>query len=142
MWSKRPSKFCLLTIIERKTRYLYARKLPTRKSKDVCNEIIDVLRDLKPKSITIDRGKEFALYELLEKELECNVYFSDPGKPYQRGSIENVNGLLRQYFPKKTDFKNVTKKSINKAVYDINTRPRKIFEYLTAEEMLLLEQLK
>ncbi|MGK0575480.1 IS30 family transposase [Macrococcus capreoli] len=142
IWSKRPSKFCLLTIIERKTRYLYARKLPTRKSKDVCNEIIDVLRDLKPKSITIDRGKEFALYELLEKELECNVYFSDPGKPYQRGSIENVNGLLRQYFPKKTDFKNVTKKSINKAVYDINTRPRKIFEYLTAEEMLLLEQLK
>lgn len=61
IWSKRPSKFCLLTIIERKTRYLYARKLPTRKSKDVCHEIIDVLKDLKPKTLTIDRGKRICV---------------------------------------------------------------------------------
>ena len=61
VWSVRPSTYCLLTIIERKTRYLYASRLNTRKSNVVCNEIINIMKPLLPKSITMDRGKEFAL---------------------------------------------------------------------------------
>lgn len=136
VWSVRPSTYCLLTIIERKTRYLYASRLNTRKSNVVCNEIINIMKPLLPKSITMDRGKEFALFEQIEDELNCSIYFSDLGCPYQRGSIENVNGLLRQYYPKGTDFANITQKSLDEAVKQINTRPRMIFDYKSSEEML------
>ncbi|MCE5746185.1 IS30 family transposase [Staphylococcus pseudintermedius] len=136
IWGVRPSKYCLLTVIERKTRYLYARCLPTRQAKVVCGEIVNILKDLEPKSITMDRGKEFAQFEMIEEELKCSIYFSDLGCPYQRGSIENVNGLLRQYFPKGTDFSMVTKKALDLAVEQINTRPRMIFDYLSASQVL------
>ncbi|HDH5589849.1 TPA: IS30 family transposase [Staphylococcus aureus] len=108
IWSKRPSRYCLLTILERKT-------------------------------ITIDRGKEFAKFELIERELNCSVYFSDPGCPYQRGSIEQVNGLLRQYFPKDTDFVNVSDIDVEIAVLQINQRPRMKQNYKTSEYMRMLE---
>ncbi len=88
----------------------------------------------------MDRGKEFSMFLLLERELKCDVYFSDLGRPYQRGSIENANGLLRQYFPKGTDFKNITHKELSKAVEDINERPRMIFEYISSQEMLEIER--
>ncbi|XQT38994.1 integrase [Staphylococcus aureus] len=84
----------------------------------------------------MDRGKEFALFEMIENELQCDIYFSDPGCPGQRGSIENANGLLRQYFPKGTDFKNISEMSLRTAVEQINNRPRMIFDYITSEEML------
>lgn len=126
----------MLTIIERKTRYLYASRLNTRKSNVVCNEIINIMKPLLPKSITMDRGKEFALFEEIEDELNCSIYFSDLGCPYQRGSIENANGLLRQYYPKGTDFANITQKSLYEAVKQINARPRMIFDYKSSEEML------
>ncbi|WP_240186783.1 MULTISPECIES: IS30 family transposase [Staphylococcus] len=132
----RPSKFCLLTIIERKTRYLYAKCLSTRQSKVVCREIINILEQLEPRSITMDRGKEFALFEMIESELNCEIYFSDLGCPYQRGSIENANGLLRQYFPKGTDFALISQNAVDEAVSQINTRPRMIFDYKSSEEML------
>ncbi|WP_224721506.1 IS30 family transposase [Staphylococcus aureus] len=139
IWGKRPSTSCLVTIIERKTRYLYAVKLNTRKSIDVCGSIITILKDLSPKSITMDRGKEFSLFMLLEEQLKCDVYFSDLGCPYQRGSIENANGLLRQYFPKGTDFANITHKQLAQAVEEINERPRMIFQYVSSQDMLALE---
>ncbi|EZT66052.1 hypothetical protein U928_01971 [Staphylococcus aureus 12S01153] len=125
-----------MTVIERKTRYLYAKCLSTRQSNVVCSEIVNILKDLNPKSITMDRGKEFALFEMIENELQCDIYFSDPGCPGQRGSIENANGLLRQYFPKGTDFKNISEMSLRTAVEQINNRPRMIFDYITSEEML------
>ncbi|EJN0115755.1 IS30 family transposase [Staphylococcus aureus] len=134
--SGRPSSACLVTIIERKTRYLYACRLNSRCSKDVCCAIIELMSDLKPKTITVDRGKEFALYEMIEQSLNCSVYFSDPGCPGQRGSIENVNGLLRQYFPKGTDFKTISEKVLQEAVERINTRPRAVLGYLTSEEVI------
>ncbi|KIX91226.1 integrase [Staphylococcus microti] len=139
IWSKRPSTACLLTIIERKTRFLYARRLNTRQSDVVCDAIVDILQHLSPKTITLDQGKEFSLYEIIEDKLLCDVYFSDAGKPYQRGSIENANGLLRQYFPKGTDFKDVSDMEVQVAVEQINTRPRMIFDYLTSEDMLFDE---
>ncbi|SCT28246.1 IS30 family transposase [Staphylococcus caeli] len=140
IWGRRPSTSCLVTIIERKTRYLYAVKLRTRKSKDVCGAIIKILKDMSPKSITMDRGKEFSMFMLLEEELCCDVYFSDLGCPYQRGSIENVNGLLRQYFPKGTDFAYITNKQLAQAIKEINERPRMIFEYVSSQDMLATER--
>lgn len=125
-----------MTVIERKTRYLYAKCLPTRQSNVVCSEIVNILKDLNPKSITMDRGKEFALFEMIENKLQCDIYFSDLGCPYQRGSIENANGLLRQYFPKGTDFALISQSDVDEAVYQINTRPRMIFDYKSSEEML------
>ncbi|MFW3516728.1 IS30 family transposase [Staphylococcus caprae] len=136
MWSSRPSTYCLVTIIERKTRYLYARKLHTRKASMVCYTIIEMLRGLTPKSITMDRGKEFAFFQEMENQLNCNIYFSDLGCPYQRGSIENANGLLRQYFPKGTDFCNISCKQLENAVYEINMRPRMIFNYISSYEKI------
>lgn len=87
----------------------------------------------------MDRGKEFSLFMLLEEQLKCDVYFSDLGCPYQRGSIENANGLLRQYFPKGTDFANITHKQLAQAVEEINERPRMIFQYVSSQDMLALE---
>ena len=136
IWSNRSSNACLLTIIERKTRYLYGCRLSTRRSEEVCQAIIDLMCDLNPKTITVDRGKEFSMYLMLEKSLNCRVYFSDLGCPYQRGSIENANGLLRQYFPKGTDFNKVTDKAVKKAIDEINNRPRRIFDYLSSYEVL------
>ncbi|HDP5859494.1 IS30 family transposase [Staphylococcus aureus] len=134
--SGRPSVACLVTIIERKTRYLYACRLNSRCSKEVCHAVIELMRDLEPKTITVDRGKEFSMYLMIEEALNCRVYFSDPGCPGQRGSIENVNGLLRQYFPKGTDFKMITDESLIHAVNRINTRPRAVLDYLTSEEVI------
>ncbi len=111
----------------------------TRRSEVVCNAIIDILKNENVKTITVDRGKEFAKFELLESELACSVYFSDPGCPGQRGSIENVNGLLRQYFPKDTDFKDISDDEVNLAVLQINQRPRMKQNYKTSEYMYLLE---
>ena len=120
----------------KETRYLYASRLNTRKSNVVCNEIINIMKPLLPKSITMDRGKEFALFEQIEDELNCSIYFSDLGCPYQRGSIENANGLLRQYYPKGTDFANITQKSLDEAVKQINARPRMIFDYKSSDESI------
>ncbi|HCG2566690.1 TPA: IS30 family transposase [Staphylococcus aureus] len=139
IWSKRPSRYCLLTILERKTRFLYAKILPTRRSDVVCSTIVEILEQENVKTITIDRGKEFAKFELIERELNCSVYFSDPGCPYQRGSIEQVNGLLRQYFPKDTDFVNVSDIDVEIAVLQINQRPRMKQNYKTSEHMRMLE---
>ncbi|RCV67367.1 transposase InsI for insertion sequence element IS30B/C/D [Staphylococcus aureus] len=105
----------------------------------VCSTIVEILRQENVKTITIDRGKEFAKFELLERELNCSVYFSDPGCPYQRGSIEQVNGLLRQYFPKDTDFVNVSDIDVEVAVLQINQRPRMKQNYKTSEYMRTLE---
>ncbi len=139
IWSKRPSKYCLVTIQERKTRYLYAKRLSTRRSDVVCSTIIDILKNEDVKTITLDRGKEFAQFELLESELACSVYFSDPGCPYQRGSVEHVNGLLRQYFPKDTDFKDILDDDVSLAVLQINQRPRMKQNYKTSEYLRSLE---
>ena len=72
----------------------------------------------------------------MENQLNCNIYFSDLGCPYQRGSIENANGLLRQYFPKGTDFCNISCKQLENAVYEINMRPRMIFDYISSYEKI------
>ena len=86
-------------------------------------------------SITYDRGKEMSEHELFTKETKIQVYFADPYSPWQRGTNENTNGLIRRYYPKGTDFRKVTRKEI-KAVQDLlNGRPRKVLGYFTPFEV-------
>jgi IS30 family transposase len=86
-------------------------------------------------SITYDNGSEFALHRMIEKDCDALVYFADPGAPYQRGSNENCNGLLRQYFPKGSAFVSITNTDVQRAVIKLNNRPRKRLGYLTPREV-------
>jgi len=94
-----------------------------------------IISKLPCSTITYDNGSEFTLHKMIEKVTNAKVYFADPGKPNQRGANENVNGLLRQYFPKGSSFANITDSDVQKAVWRINSRPRKRLNYLTPEQV-------
>jgi len=85
-------------------------------------------------TITYDRGTEFADYETVQKQTASTVYFADAYSSWQRGSNENLNGLLRQYYPKRSDFKHLTQKQVNKVQTKLNNRPRKRYNYRTPVE--------
>jgi len=85
-------------------------------------------------TITYDRGIEFAAYEAIAKQTSSNVYFADAYSSWQRGTNENLNGLLRQYFPKRSDFKNLTQKQVTEVQDKLNNRPRKRYNYRTPIE--------
>lgn len=86
------------------------------------------------KTLTYDRGSEMAEHKLFTKETKIQVYFADPRSPWQRGTNENTNGLIRQYFPKGTDFKRVALKDLKEAERRLNSRPRKTLEFYTPSE--------
>ena len=100
------------------------------------------------KTLTYDRGMEMAEHKLFTKETKISVYFADPYSPWQRGTNENTNGLIRQYFPKGTDFNEVTIEAIKKAEDRLNTRPRKalgfhtplekFYELITGQKVVLI----
>lgn len=94
-----------------------------------------VISKLPCRTITYDNGTEFAFHRMIEKETNAKIYFADPGKPNQRGANENVNGLLRQYFPKGSSFANIKDSDVQRAVRKINSRPRKRLNYLTPEQV-------
>lgn len=136
---KRKSSYCLVTLVERKSRYTLSTVLPSRKEKLVTSAIIEMMSSLPNymvKTITCDRGKEFSGYEKIEKTLNCDVYFADPYCAWQRGTNENTNGLLREYYPKGMDLSFVTKSCIEEKVNRLNTRPRKCIGFNTPEEIL------
>src|SRR3989339_103361 len=92
-------------------------------------------KERKLKTITYDNGSEFALHKMIERDTKALVCFADKGKPQQRGSNENINGLLRQYFPKGSPFATITNKDVQRAVYRLNSRPRKRLNYLTPRQV-------
>ena len=87
------------------------------------------------KTLTVDNGREFARFKELEDKTGLTVYFADPYSAWQRGTNENTNGLLRQYFPKGTDFRNVTEEELAFAVKKLNHRPRKCLNYRSPWEV-------
>jgi len=87
-------------------------------------------------TMTADNGKEFAYHEKISKALNAKVYFAHPYSSWERGLNENTNGLLRQYFPKSTDFKLVTQDEVNAAVKRLNERPRKLLNYKTPTQLM------
>jgi IS30 family transposase len=127
------------THVERKSRYLLSGKMKD-KSAGSMNETTQRLFRKIPKSkrhtLTVDNGKEFAGFKEMEKMVGLCCYFADPYSSYQRGTNENTNGLLRQFFPKGTDFKKVSDVGLDKAVALINNRPRKCLNYRTPNEVL------
>ena len=128
----------ILTLVERKMRKTIGVKLDHKDADGVANAIIRKMRRL-PKhlcrSLTLDNGKEFADHKRIEKTLGIKVYFAHPHSPWERGSNENMNGLLRQYFPKKMRFSNVTKEMVDKAVQCLNNRIRKALNWRSPEEV-------
>lgn len=87
------------------------------------------------KSITFDNGKEFSRHKELEEESNLSIYFSNPGCPNERGTNENTNGLLREYFPKGRDLNKISNEELNDVFLEINSRPRKCLNYNTPLEV-------
>jgi len=127
-------KLRIITHLEVNTGFLVA-KLAGATAEDVYQHVKKDMRKLPCVSITYDNGSEFALHQMIEKSVGAPVYFADPGSPHQRGANENVNGLLRQYFPKGSSFASITDKDVQRAVRKINSRPRKRFNYRTPKEL-------
>lgn len=130
-------KGVLVTLVERKSRYTLAAQLNSRHSAGVTQAIIELLRPHKTqcKTLTFDNGKEFAEHEFIARCLQAKVYFAHPYCSWERGLNENHNGLLRQFFPKKTNLLKVTQDQVDDAVYCLNHRPRKCLGYRTPHEV-------
>jgi len=126
----------LVTMVERKTRYTIVVKVKDKTTSSVIDGINESLTDLSSlvKTVTLDNGKEFSNHQALSNHLGCNVYFAKPYHSWERGLNENTNGLLRQYFPKKTKFDNLTDDEIKYVENKINRRPRKCLNYKTPAE--------
>ena len=133
------SKSCFITLVERKSRFYKAIKSPNRHADVVARLIIDYLKQYPSelvKTITTDNGKEFAEWEQIEKELNCEVYFCDTFCAWQKGSNENSNGLLREFFPKGYNLSKYTQVYIDKKVSLINNRPRKCNSWISPSKLM------
>jgi len=124
----------IATLVERKTRYVMLAKVNSRDTKTVIKALIKQSKKLPKelyKSLTWDRGKELADHKEFSLATDIKVYFCDPRSPWQRGSNENTNGLLRQYFPKRTDLSVHSQAHLNKVARQLNERPRKTLGFRT-----------
>jgi IS30 family transposase len=120
-------KGAIVTLVERKTGYAKLVLVPNKEAAGVTQAILKALFPLRDRvlTLTFDNGKEFAWHQKIAKALEADCYFAEPYSSWQRGSNENLNGLLRQYFPKGTDFRTITKKQLADVEKKLNDRPRK-----------------
>jgi len=131
-------KSALGTLVERTTRLVILVPIKgTKDAKTVREAFAEVLNEIDPAvrlSMTYDRGTEMAEHRALTEATGVKVYFADPSSPWQRGTNENTNGLIRQYFPKKTDFSKVTIEEIKFAQNELNERPRKVLDWDTPKK--------
>jgi IS30 family transposase len=128
----------LATLVDRKSRLTIVAKIQSKDADHVHNKLMQRLKELdedRRHSITFDNGTEFARCHRLEKHLGLKLYFADPGCPHQRGSNENTNGLIRQYFPKGTDFHTITHCQVRQVEKLLNTRPRACLGFKTPSEV-------
>ncbi len=127
----------IATLVERQTRYVMLAKVEAKDTETVINALIKQAHKL-PKelyqSLTWDRGKEMAAHKRFTLATDIKVYFCDPQNPWQRGSNENTNGLLRQYFPKGMDLSNVHQNRLNAVARQLNERPRETLNFETPAE--------
>ena len=128
-------KACLVTLVDRKTRFLVGGKSSAKRAADVNEVMLIALEGHPVKSITPDRGKEFAKHAEVTEALEgVKFYFLPPHHPWERGSNENTNGLLREYFPKGQDITDILDAYIQEMFDKLNRRPRKCLGYRTPYE--------
>jgi|SRR6185295_1977619 len=131
--SRRGDKTSLLTILERKSRYLFVRKVPNRKSDRVRRKLSQMMQKAKVRTMTFDNGVEFAHHY----KLSWQTYFCHPYSSWEKGQVEYANRLLRKFFPKKSLLKNISHTHLKKTVAKINATPRKCLNYLTPHEVFL-----
>ena len=129
----------IATLVERQTRYVMLIKLDGKDSQSVVNALIKNARKLPQelyKSLTWDRGTEMHAHKQFTVATDIQVYFCDPQSPWQRGSNENTNGLLRQYFPKRTEIAHFTQADLDDVAAELNGRPRQTLGWKTPSQAL------
>lgn len=129
----------VLSHVERKSRYTRLGKLADKKAATLSAATCAIFRGLPSKlrrTLTADNGKEFADFKTIERRLGLKVYFANPYTPWERGTNENTNGLLRDWFPKGSDFRTITPAQLAKVETMLNNRPRKCLNYRTPAEVL------
>ena len=138
-----PGTACLVTLVERSTRFLVARRLDARDSRSVVDLLIEMVaavpegvRSALLSTLTWDQGPELAQAARFTEATGFRVYFCDPRSPWQKGTNENTNGLLRQYFPKGTDFSRVGDEEVREAQDQLNGRPRETLGWRSPAEAL------
>ena len=132
-----PRNSYMATLVERHTRYVTLVKVANKATRTVVSALIKQSKKLPSelyKSLTWDRGKELTDHRRFSLATDIDVYFCDPRSPWQRGSNENTNGLLRQYFPRGTDLSVYSQADLNKVVRQLNERPRKTPGFETPAE--------
>jgi transposase, IS30 family len=130
----------LLTLCERKTRFLITAPLKTKTALETGNVLRDIFRHLPEPArhtVTFDNGGEFAEHEKLEKQTGVLAFFCDPHSPWQRGAIENTNGVVRRDMPRKTDITDYSPTDIEDIMWAVNSTPRKCLGYRTPAEAFL-----
>jgi transposase, IS30 family len=132
----------ILSAVERKSKLTRLRKLATKAAAEMKDNSIELLGPLAAKvhTITVDNGKEFCEHELIAAGLQARIYFAHPYASWERGLVENTNGLVRQYFPKKFDFAKFTAKELQQVEDRLNNRPRKTLGYRTPNEVFFKQR--
>ena len=130
-----------MTLTDRYSRFLKIKKVAVKKSKLVIEAMVKLLEPLTEYTVTPDRGKEFTYHQKLSDQLNIEVYFPDPHAPWQRGTNENTNGLLREYFPKGSDLTLVDDQTIQLWENKLNNRPRKCLNWKTPYEVFYGESM-
>lgn len=130
------------TLVERKSRYVFLAHLQSQKADETRLSFTRKLRDLPQelrKSLTYDQGKEMSQHKQLTVELDMAVYFCDPRAPWQKGTVENTNGLIRQFLPKGNDLSDASQDELDEISHLLNTRPRKSLGFQTPREVYMKE---
>jgi len=132
----------ILSAVERKSKLTRLRQLATKTAGEMKDNSIALLAPLAARvhTITVDNGKEFCDHELIAARLQARIYFAHPYASWERGLNENTNGLVRQYFPKKYPFANITAKDVQQVEDLLNNRPRKTLGYWTPNEVFFKQR--
>jgi IS30 family transposase len=132
----------ILSAVERKSKLTRLRKLATKGAAEMKDNTIELLTPLAAQvhTITVDNGKEFCEHELIAAGLHARIYFAHPYASWERGLNENTNGLVRQYFPKKSNFADITNSDLERVAELLNNRPRKTLGYRTPNEVFFKER--
>lgn len=132
----------ILSLVERKSKLCLLKKVERNTAELVEQAICELLSpfDAQVKTITSDNGREFANHQSVEQKLKASFYFAHPFAAWERGTNENTNGLVRQYFPKGSDFSQITEQDLQLAQARLNNRPRKRLNYRTPQQVFFKEQ--
>lgn len=130
-------KQALVTVVDRKSKFTIIKKVENKKATTIKEALIDMILPIKrwTHTITSDNGKEFASFDEISKALNADYYFCHPYSSWERGLNENTNGLIRQYFPKGSSFKEITQKQVLDVQNSLNYRPRKTLGFKTPAEV-------